>query len=60
VDGYPRFQYGGYTFMMVDPWPADWSSEWYATDDLYIAYDDGYYLFNRMHPDEAVALAVVM
>jgi len=33
--------------------------DWYAADDLYIDYDDGYYLFNRMHPDEAVALVVV-
>jgi hypothetical protein len=60
VDGYPRFQYGGYTFVMVDPWPADWSSDWYQTDQLYVAYDNGYYLFDEQHPGEAVAIAVVM
>ncbi len=60
VGGYPRFRYGGYTFMMVDPWPEDWSWNWYASDEMYIGWDDGYYLFNRMHPDQAVALAVVM
>jgi len=60
VGGYPRFQYGGYTFMMVDPWPEDWAENWYDTDDLYIGYDNGYYLYDRMHPGEAVAIAAVM
>jgi hypothetical protein len=60
VDGYPRFQYGGYTFMMVDPWPGDWAQNWYSADELYVGYDDGYYLYDQMHPGEAVALAVVM
>jgi hypothetical protein len=60
VDGYPRFQYGGYTFVMVDPWPADWAPDWYQTDQLYVAYDNGYYLFDEQHPGEAVAIAVVM
>ena len=60
VGGYPRFQYGGYTFMLVDPWPEDWAETWYDTDDLYIDYNNGYYLYDRMHPGEAVAIAVVM
>ncbi len=59
VNGYPEFQYGGYTFMMVDPWPADWSMDWYQTDPLYIAYDNGYYLYDQYHPGEAVAVAVM-
>jgi hypothetical protein len=21
--GYPRFSYGGFSFLMVDPWPGD-------------------------------------
>jgi hypothetical protein len=25
VDGYPRFQYGGFWFSVVDPWPEHWS-----------------------------------
>jgi hypothetical protein len=60
VDGYPRFQYGGYSFMMVDPWPEDWSRDWYANDDVYIDYDDGYYLYNRRYPGVGIAVSVVM
>lgn len=46
--------------MLVDPWPEDWAETWYDTDDLYIDYNNGYYLYDRMHPGEAVAIAVVM
>jgi len=60
VDGYPRFQYGGYSFMMVDPWPSDWSQNWYAADDVYVGYDNGYYLYNRSYPGEAIAITVVL
>ena len=60
VGGYPQFQYGGYTFMMVDPWPQYWGNNWYDADDLYIDYDDGYYLYNQRYPGEGIALAVVM
>jgi hypothetical protein len=60
IAGYPRFQYRGYWFMLVDPWPEIWAADWYATDDVYIDYhDDGYYLFNRRHPGIAIAVAVV-
>ncbi len=59
VMGYPRFQYGGYSFMLVDPWPEFWAMDWYAADDLYIDYDDGYYLYNRRHPGVAIAISVV-
>ena len=59
VAGYPRFQYRGFWFMLVDPWPEFWASNWYATDDVYIDYDDGYYLYNRRHPGVAIAVAVV-
>jgi hypothetical protein len=60
VGGYPEFRYGGYTFMMVDPWPGDWSPDWFNADQLYVGYDNGYYLYDQMHPGEAVALTVVM
>jgi hypothetical protein len=60
VGGYPEFRYGGYTFMMVDPWPGDWAADWYDRDQMYVGYDDGYYLYDQMHPGEAVALTVVM
>jgi hypothetical protein len=58
--GYPRFAYGGYSFMMLDPWPEDWAENWYATDDVYVDYDDGYYLYNRSFPQERLAIAIVL
>jgi hypothetical protein len=60
VAGYPRFQYGGFAFMMVDPWPEDWAANWYSSDEVYIAYDNGYYLYDRSHPGEGIAIAVVL
>ena len=39
--GYPRFSYGGSSFMIVDPWPQDWAENWYAVDDIYIGYNNG-------------------
>lgn len=56
--GYPRFRHGGYWFMLVDPWPEFWSETWYETDDVYIDYSDGYYLYNRRHPGVALALSI--
>ncbi len=56
--GYPQFSYGGFSFLMVDPWPADWSGNWYSSDDVYIEYNDGYYLHDRLHPQEALAITV--
>jgi hypothetical protein len=59
VGGYPRFQYDGYWVMFVDPWPEAWAPNWYQTDDVYIDYvDDGYYLFDRMHPGVAIAVTI--
>ncbi len=57
VAGQPRFQYSGYTFELVDPWPAGWA----YTDDCYIDYIDGeYFLFDVLHPGVRIALFVVM
>jgi hypothetical protein len=57
VDNQPRFQYGGYWFEIVDPWPEDWA----YTDDCYVDYVDGdYFLFNSLHPGERVVVFVVM
>ena len=56
--GYPQFSYGGFSFLMVDPWPEDWSGNWYSSDDVYIDYNDGYYLHDRLHPQEALAITV--
>jgi hypothetical protein len=60
IGGYPRFQYNGFWFMLLDPWPESWSDNWYDTDDVYIGYDDGYYLYNRRDPGLGLALAVVV
>jgi hypothetical protein len=57
VEGQPRFEYSGYSFVVVDSWPADWA----YTDDCYIDYIDGeYFLFNLRHPGMRIALFVVM
>jgi hypothetical protein len=59
VGGYPRFQYGGFWFSLVDPWPEYWSDNWYQTDDVYIDYyNDGYYLYNRRHPGLRIAVNI--
>jgi hypothetical protein len=57
VDGYSRFQYGGYWFGFVQPWPADW----YYTDDVYVDYiNGGYYLCNPSYPGTQIAISVVL
>jgi hypothetical protein len=59
VRGYPRFQYDGLWFNVVDPWPEYWSDDWYDNDDVYIVYsDDGYYLYNRSYPRDRIAISV--
>ena len=59
VGGYPRFQYGGYYFNVVDPWPQYWSNNWYANDDMYVDYyGGGYYLHNRRYPRDRIAISV--
>ena len=58
-EGYPRFQYNGYWFGVLDPWPESWSDDWYENDDVYITYyGDGYYLYNRRHPGVGIAINV--
>jgi hypothetical protein len=57
VSGQPQFQYGGYSFELVDAWPAGWA----YTDDCYIDYIDGeYFLFDLLHPGIRIAVLVVM
>jgi len=59
VGGYPRFQYGGFWFSVVDPWPEYWERTWYETDDVYVDYvNDGYYMYNRRHPGVGIAVNV--
>ncbi len=57
VGGQPQFQYGGYSFTIVDAWPAGWA----YTDDCYIDEIDGeYFLFDLLHPGVRIALVVVL
>jgi len=57
VSGQPQFQYSGYTFELVDPWPQGWA----YTDDCYIDYIDGeYFLFDLLYPGVRIAVIVVM
>jgi len=61
VGGYPRFQYGGFWFSIVDPWPEYWSGNWYDSDDVYVDYSgDGYYLYNRRYPRDRLAISVYL
>jgi len=57
IEGRPQFYYGGYTFMLADPWPAGWA---YDSDDCYIDYVDGeYYLFNIRYPGMRVLVYIM-
>ena len=57
VDGYSRFQYGGFWFGFVQPWP----NGWYYTDDVYIDYIDGeYFVFDPYYPGVRIAISVVL
>jgi hypothetical protein len=57
VDGYSRFQYGGYWFGFDQPWPVGW----YYTDDVYIDYVDGaYYMYDPYYPGARFEISVVL
>jgi primosomal protein N' len=57
VGGFSRFQYSGFWFGFVDPWPVGW----YYTDDVYVDFiDGGYYLYNPYYPDARVSISVVI
>ena len=56
VGGYSRFQYGGYWFGFVQPWPDGW----YYTDQVYVDYiDGGYFLFDPFYPGVRVEIVYV-
>lgn len=58
VGGHRRFQYGGFWFGFVDPWPEYWANNWYDNDDVYVDYyGDGYYLRNRRYPNDRIAIS---
>ncbi|MFZ0886074.1 MAG: hypothetical protein WAN14_21915, partial [Candidatus Acidiferrales bacterium] len=57
VEGHPHFSYGGYSFVIVQAWPADWGYD----DDVYVVDDDGvYYLCDVAHPGVQLELNVVL
>jgi hypothetical protein len=52
-----RFQYGGYWFGFVDPWPANWL----YTQDVFVVDINGvYYLCNATYPGVNVALSFTL
>jgi hypothetical protein len=52
-----RFQYGGYWFGFVDPWPGNWL----YTQDVFVVEIDGvYYLCNANYPGVNIALSVML
>jgi hypothetical protein len=58
-DGYPRFQYNGYWITLLDPWPGNWSNDWYDTDDVYVVYgNDGYYMYDDRYPGIGIAISI--
>jgi hypothetical protein len=47
---------GGYSFQLIDPWPAEWSFD----GDCYIDEMDGeYFLFDVLHPGVRIAMFIV-
>jgi hypothetical protein len=57
VEGAPRFQYGGYWFIIANPWPVGWA----YTDQVYVDYiSGGYYLLSPVHPGVQVSINVVL
>ena len=54
--GRPQFNYGGYAFVLVEPWPGAWA---YDDDDYYIDYIDGeYWLYNLRYPGVRLELII--
>jgi hypothetical protein len=52
-----RFQYGGYWFGFIDPWP----SNWLYTQDVFVVEINGiYYLCNATYPGVNLAISVTM
>jgi hypothetical protein len=57
VEGRPRFTYGGYSFIIAQPWPAGWG----YNDDVYVIDVNGvYYLVDVAHPGVQLELQVVL
>ena len=51
-----RFQYGGYSFGLVDAWPSNWL---YTQDVFVVEIDGAYYLCNSSYPGVNVELSFI-
>jgi hypothetical protein len=57
ANGPGRFNYGGYWFNAVNPWPLGWL----YTDAVYVAYlNGGYFLCDPLHPGVYVSINVAI
>jgi|HubBroStandDraft_6_1064221.scaffolds.fasta_scaffold171150_2 hypothetical protein len=51
-----RFDYGGYSWGFVEPWPVAWG----YSDDVYVVYaDGGYYMYNRAHSGVRISINIL-
>jgi outer membrane biosynthesis protein TonB len=51
-----RFQYGGYSFGFLDPWPVGWG----YSDNVYVVYvDGGYYMYDPIHPGVRISISIL-
>jgi hypothetical protein len=51
-----RFDYGGYSFGFIDPWPMGWG----YGDDVYVVYVDGaYYMYDVVHPGVRLSINIL-
>jgi hypothetical protein len=58
-NGYAHFRHEGDQFVIVDPYPENWNEKWHSSDDVYLDYNQGYYLHNRQHPGSPLAVMVL-
>ncbi len=55
--GRPQFNYSGFVFELVEPWPTAWA---YDDDDYYIDYvDDEYWLYSLRYPGVRLELIII-
>jgi len=56
VEGRPRFQYGGYWFVIGRPLPPGWR----YSDEVYVDYiDGGYYMCSPVHPGVHISINIL-
>ena len=55
ANGGGRFQYGGFWFNVLNPWPAGWL----YTDSVYVDYlNGGYFLCDPVHPGVYISINI--